>query len=137
MTSLVDENVITGVWCQDKWKGKFSVKWLYVKDVPNTQLRHISTKVETTKSGGNSVIEIKPITNLRDATELKSERNQAGSYKDDPGYQALRIIMECKSSMSIFDDYLHYEKRELGVRIIFVIKIFHLFKILSFTLLTD
>ena len=41
MVSQVDYNSQCNVWAQDKWKGKFSVKWIYVKDVPNSQLRHI------------------------------------------------------------------------------------------------
>ena len=42
MLSSVDySNTGSTVWVQDKFKGQFKVKWIYVKDVPNTQLRHI------------------------------------------------------------------------------------------------
>ena len=40
--------------------GKFNVKWIYVKDVPNSQLRHI--RLENNEN--------KPVTNSRD-TQVK------------------------------------------------------------------
>ena len=75
----VDYSSSAGVWAQDKWKGTFSialiamycyhrlnllslitgqfkVKWIYVKDVPNSQLRHI--RLENNEN--------KPVTNSRD-----------------------------------------------------------------------
>lgn len=39
MISPVDYNASSGIWAQDKWKGQFKVKWIYVKDVPNNELR--------------------------------------------------------------------------------------------------
>ncbi len=35
MISAVDYHAKASVWSQDKWKGQFKVKWIYVKDVPN------------------------------------------------------------------------------------------------------
>jgi hypothetical protein len=35
MTSAVDYNKTSTVWAQDKWKGIFSVKWIFVRDIPN------------------------------------------------------------------------------------------------------
>ena len=32
MKSVVDYNAYAGVWSQDKWKGKFEVKWIFVKE---------------------------------------------------------------------------------------------------------
>merc|ERR1711994_760547 len=52
----VDYSSSAGVWAQDKWKGQFKVKWIYVKDVPNSQLRHI--RLENNEN--------KPVTNSRD-----------------------------------------------------------------------
>jgi hypothetical protein len=53
MQSRVDYNKKTGVWAQDKWRGCFQVKWIYVKDIPNSLLRNI--KLENTDT--------KPVTN--------------------------------------------------------------------------
>eukprot|EP00116_Pleurobrachia_bachei_P004585 sb/3464847/ len=92
MISGVDTNICTGVWSQDKWKGKFDVKWVYVKDVPNNQLRHI--KLENNDN--------KPVTNSRDTQEVPR----------DKGIQLLRILHDYKHSTSIFDDFGHYEKRQ-------------------------
>ena len=92
MISGVDSNICTGVWSQDKWKGKFDVKWIYVKDVPNNQLRHI--KLENNDN--------KPVTNSRDTQEVPR----------DKGMQLMRILHDYKHSTSIFDDFGHYEKRQ-------------------------
>lgn len=56
MISHVDYNASSSVWAQDKWKGQFKVKWVYVKDVPNQQLRNI--RLENNEN--------KPVTNSRD-----------------------------------------------------------------------
>jgi YTH domain-containing family protein len=41
MQTPVDYTTSSSVWAQDKWKGVFKVKWIFVKDIPNGQLRHI------------------------------------------------------------------------------------------------
>ncbi|CAB1341013.1 unnamed protein product, partial [Coregonus sp. 'balchen'] len=64
MRSPVDYNAYAGVWSQDKWKGKFEVKWAFVKDVPNSQLRHI--RLENNDN--------KPVTNSRDTQEVPLEK---------------------------------------------------------------
>lgn len=92
MTSEVDLNVETGIWVQDKWKGRFSVRWIYVKDVPNNTLRHI--RLENNEN--------KPVTNSRDTQEVHP----------DKGKQVLTIIHNYKAQTSIFDDFSHYEKRQ-------------------------
>jgi len=56
MLSPVDYSSTSSVWVQDKFKGQFKVKWVYVKDVPNHQLRHI--RLENNEN--------KPVTNSRD-----------------------------------------------------------------------
>ncbi|KAK1897828.1 YTH domain containing family protein 1 [Dissostichus eleginoides] len=64
MRSPVDYGTSAGVWAQDKWKGKFDVDWLFVKDVPNSQLRHI--RLENNDN--------KPVTNSRDTQEVPLEK---------------------------------------------------------------
>lgn len=92
MMTPVDYNKSAGVWAQDKWKGQFIVKWVYVKDVPNSQLRHI--RLENNEN--------KPVTNSRDTQEVPPEK----------GKQVLRIVHSYKHTTSIFDDFTHYEKRQ-------------------------
>jgi len=92
MKSEVDLNVETGIWVQDKWKGRFDVRWIYVKDVPNNTLRHI--RLENNEN--------KPVTNSRDTQEVHP----------DKGKQVLKIMHNYKAQTSIFDDFSHYEKRQ-------------------------
>lgn len=92
MTSAVDYDSQAGVWAQDKWKGLFHVKWLYVKDVPNQQLRSI--RLENNEN--------KPVTNSRDTQEVPYEK----------GRQVVRIIHDFKHTTSLFDDFSHYEQRQ-------------------------
>ena len=92
MKSEVDFHNATGVWAQDKWKGRFDVKWLYVKDVPNSQLRHI--RLENNEN--------KPVTNSRDTQEIPSEK----------GKQVVKIVHSYNHTTSIFDDFEHYEKKQ-------------------------
>lgn len=92
MITSVDYNSNSSVWSQDKWKGSFKVKWIYVKDVPNTQLRHIRLENNENKS----------VTNSRDAQEVPNSQ----------GIQIMNIIHDYKHTTSIFDDFMHYEKRQ-------------------------
>jgi hypothetical protein len=41
MIGRVDFDKDMDFWQLDKWNGFFPVKWQIIKDVPNTQLRHI------------------------------------------------------------------------------------------------
>jgi len=92
MMSPVDYHSSSSVWAQDKWKGQFEVKWIYVKDVPNSQLRHI--RLENNDN--------KPVTNSRDTQEVPPEK----------GRQVMKIIHHYRHTTSIFDDFTHYEKRQ-------------------------
>ncbi|CAC5418135.1 YTHDF [Mytilus coruscus] len=92
MMTNVEFNTDVGVWAQDKWKGQFEVKWIYVKDVPNGHLRHI--RLENNEN--------KPVTNSRDTQEVPLEK----------GKQVLKILHNYRHSTSIFDDFSHYEKRQ-------------------------
>jgi len=60
MMTRLDYESKSELWTQDKWKGTFEVKWIYVKDVPNIKLRHILL--------ANN--ENKPVTNSRDTQEV-------------------------------------------------------------------
>lgn len=92
MISAVDYNSKSTVWAQDKWKGVFKVKWIYVKDVPNTLLRQI--RLENNED--------KPVTNSRDTQEVPNPQ----------GLKMLEIIHGFKHTTSIFDDFSHYEQRQ-------------------------
>ncbi|BES97374.1 YT521-B-like domain [Nesidiocoris tenuis] len=92
MVSPVDYNASSSVWSQDKWKGQFRVKWIYVKDVPNGQLRQI--RLENNEN--------KPVTNSRDTQEVPF----------DKGLLVLKIIHFYNHTTSIFDDFIHYERRQ-------------------------
>ena len=93
MLSSVDySNTGSTVWVQDKFKGQFKVKWIYVKDVPNTQLRHI--RLENNEN--------KPVTNSRDTQEVPPEK----------GKMVLKILHGFKHTTSLFDDFVHYEKKQ-------------------------
>jgi hypothetical protein len=92
MTSSVDYASSSSVWAQDKWKGQFRVRWVYVKDVPNAQLRHI--RLENNEN--------KPVTNSRDTQEVPFEKGKA----------VIKIMHHFRHTTSIFDDFLHYEKRQ-------------------------
>ena len=92
MTSEVELSTDTGIWTQDKWKGRFDIRWIYVKDVPNNQLRHI--RLENNEN--------KPVTNSRDTQEVPP----------DKGKLVVKIIHAYQHTTSIFDDFEHYEKRQ-------------------------
>lgn len=40
----VDYSRSSTVWASDKWKGVFKVRWIFVRDIPNPNLRHIKLK---------------------------------------------------------------------------------------------
>lgn len=41
MLSTHDQDTMVGIWTERRWKGRFDIRWLYVKDVPMSFLRHI------------------------------------------------------------------------------------------------
>lgn len=92
MMTAVDYDSVSSVWAQDKWKGTFKVKWIYVKDVPNTQLRHIRLENNENKS----------VTHSRDTQEVPNAQ----------GVMVLKILSTYNHTTSIFDDFIHYEKRQ-------------------------
>ncbi|CAF1704301.1 BnaC03g73650D [Brassica napus] len=75
-------------WKQDKWSGQFPVKWHIIKDVPNSQFRHIILENNDNK----------PVTNSRDTQEVSIEM--------------LKIFKNYGAETSILDDFVFYEERE-------------------------
>lgn len=63
MAGSVDFNKSLDVWQQDKWTGRFNVKWHIIKDIPNCQFRHIILANNDNK----------PVTNSRDTQEVGSK----------------------------------------------------------------
>jgi len=41
MLSAHEQDTMAGIWTERKWKGRFDIRWLFVKDVPMTALRDI------------------------------------------------------------------------------------------------
>ncbi|XP_044489531.1 YTH domain-containing protein ECT1-like isoform X2 [Mangifera indica] len=96
MVGPVDFDKNVDYWLQDKWSGQFPVKWHIIKDVPNSQFRHILLKNN----------ENKPATNSRDTQEVEME----------PGMEMLNIFKNYEPYSSILDDFSFYEKRQKAIQ---------------------
>ncbi|KAF8083270.1 hypothetical protein N665_0786s0014 [Sinapis alba] len=92
MIGPVDFEKSVDYWQQDKWCGQFPVKWHIIKDVPNSQFRHIILQNNDNK----------PVTNSRDTQEVKLEQ----------GIEMLKIFKNYDAETSILDDFVFYEERE-------------------------
>ncbi|KAL1921396.1 uncharacterized protein VTP21DRAFT_11112 [Calcarisporiella thermophila] len=92
MITPVDYSTSSNVWAQDKWKGVFKVRWIFVKDIPNAQLRHIRVINNDNK----------PVTNSRDTQEIFAE----------PGCEMLRMFYEYRNRTSILDDFEWYDQKQ-------------------------
>ncbi|MFS7919797.1 putative YTH domain-containing protein [Helianthus anomalus] len=79
-------------WQLDKWSGFFPVKWHIIKDIPNSQLRHIILENNDNR----------PVTYTRDTQEV-------GLHQ---GLEMLDIFKSYPSKTSLLDDLSFYEKRE-------------------------
>ncbi|EGG03122.1 uncharacterized protein MELLADRAFT_38181 [Melampsora larici-populina 98AG31] len=86
MLTAVDYNTSSKVWAQDKWKGIFKVRWVFVKDIPNNALRHIKL---------NNTPENKPVTSSRDTQEVPY----------DKGIEVLSIMSAFQSRTTLLQDY--------------------------------
>lgn len=84
MTSQVDFDAKSELWTQDKWKGKFDLRWIFVKDVPNSKLKHITLPNN----------ENKPVTHSRDAQEIPFEN----------GVEMLNIYRSYKHVSTLLDN---------------------------------
>ncbi|ORX93749.1 YTH-domain-containing protein [Basidiobolus meristosporus CBS 931.73] len=91
MLTPLDYSTNSTVWAQNKWKGIFSLKWIFVKDIPNAHLRHIIVPLNNNK----------PVTNSRDTQELNEEAGQ----------DMLKMFLEYRHKASILDDFEFYEKK--------------------------
>ncbi|KAL4380106.1 hypothetical protein AHAS_Ahas04G0000300 [Arachis hypogaea] len=83
-------------WQQDKWSGQFPVKWHIIKDVPNSQFRHIVLENNDNK----------PVTNSRDTQEVKLQQ----------GIEMLTILKNYETDVSILDDFEFYEDRQKAMQ---------------------
>lgn len=96
MLGPVDFDKSVDYWQQDKWSGQFAVKWHIIKDVPNSQFRHIVLENNDNK----------PVTNSRDTQEVKLEQ----------GIEMLNILKSYETDMSILDDFDFYEERQKAMQ---------------------
>eukprot|EP00727_Mastigamoeba_balamuthi_P010272 m51a1_g5868 hypothetical protein (325) ;mRNA; f:397876-399516 len=93
MASAVDHGRRVECWQQEgKWKGAFSVRWVYIKDVPNSHLRHIRLENNEGKS----------VTNSRDTQEVPYAH----------GLEMAAIFAAFRHRTSIIDDFQFYERRQ-------------------------
>lgn len=60
MVGPVDFENSADYWQQDRWSGQFPVKWLIIKDVPNSRFRHLLLENNDNK----------PVTHSRDSQEV-------------------------------------------------------------------
>ncbi|KAE9599202.1 hypothetical protein Lal_00043968 [Lupinus albus] len=92
MAGPVDYNKDMNFWQQDKWSGSFPVKWHFIKDVQNSNFRHIILENN----------EHKPVTNSRDTQEIM--------YRE--GLEMLKIFKNHTLKTSLLDDFMYYENRQ-------------------------
>ncbi|CAI7877531.1 unnamed protein product, partial [Closterium sp. NIES-54] len=96
MLTPVDFTRSVDYWQQDKWNGHFQVKWHVIKDVPNSQFRHI---IIASNDG-------KPVTNSRDTQEVPLQQGQ----------EMLRLFKGYSSRTSILDDFNFYDSRQRAMQ---------------------
>ncbi|SCV69041.1 BQ2448_2061 [Microbotryum intermedium] len=95
MLTPVDYSTTSNVWASDKWKGVLKVRWIYIKDVPLSALRHIRL---------SNTSENKPVTSSRDTQEVPF----------DAGLEVLRVIATYPSRTTLLQDYGYYEARTVA-----------------------
>lgn len=96
MMGKVDFNKNMDFWQLDKWSGFFPVKWHIVKDVPNSQLRHILLENNDNR----------PVTYTRDTQEVGLKQ----------GLEMLKIFKNYLAKSSLLDDFVFYEDREKALQ---------------------
>ncbi|GAA94099.1 uncharacterized protein L969DRAFT_102407 [Mixia osmundae IAM 14324] len=94
MLTRVDPTVSSSVWAQDKWKGLMRVRWIYVRDIPNSALRHIKL---------TNTAEQKAVTSSRDTQEVPFAQ----------GLEMLDMFATYPSRTSLLQDYSYYEMHQL------------------------
>ncbi|THG16815.1 hypothetical protein TEA_004092 [Camellia sinensis var. sinensis] len=128
MVGPVDFDKSVDYWQQDKWSGQFPVKWHIIRDVPNSQFRHIVLENNDNK----------PVTNSRDTQEVVTEFSGGSiammvveklaadgvhdncvmvmAAKLEQGIEMLKIFNNYESNMSILDDFEFYEDRQKAMQ---------------------
>ncbi|KAI5841345.1 YTH domain-containing protein, partial [Morchella snyderi] len=92
MTSAIEHSVHTGIWSDKRWRGRFTVAWLIVKDIPNTDLRQFRVANNDNK----------PFTNCRDTQEILI----------DPGESVYNLFSRYVSPSSVFQS--SFEEQRCG-----------------------
>ncbi|CAL1385596.1 unnamed protein product [Linum trigynum] len=92
MTGMVDFKKDMDFWQVDKWSGFFPLKWYIIKDIPNSQLRHIVLENNDNR----------PVTFSRDTQEIGLKQ----------GLEMLTIFKTYVPKASLLDDFNFYEDRE-------------------------
>jgi len=92
MMGPVDFGKNMDFWQLDKWNGFFPVKWHIIKDIPNSQLRHIILENNDNRD----------VTYTRDTQEIKLKQ----------GLEMLNIFKSYSEKTSMLDDFNFYENRE-------------------------
>ncbi|KAK3011009.1 hypothetical protein RJ639_011913, partial [Escallonia herrerae] len=96
MIGRVDFDKNMDFWQLDKWSGFFPVKWHILKDIPNTQLRHIILENN----------DCRPVTYTRDTQEIGLKQ----------GLEMLNIFKSYSGKTSILDDFDFYENRDKSLQ---------------------
>lgn len=91
MMTNVAFNTDIGDWDNTRYQGSFAVKWIYLKNVPSSHLRHI--RLENN--------EYKPVTYSRDTQEIPLEK----------GKQVLKIMHNYRHTSSILEDLTQSESK--------------------------
>eukprot|EP00826_Nyctotherus_ovalis_P017716 TRINITY_DN15232_c0_g1_i1.p1 TRINITY_DN15232_c0_g1~~TRINITY_DN15232_c0_g1_i1.p1 ORF type:complete len:313 (+),score=67.92 TRINITY_DN15232_c0_g1_i1:158-1096(+) len=93
MTSKVNFEDKSSHWMQsDKWMGIFKLEWLFIKDIPIREFKHLLVASN----------ENKPVTKMRDAQEVPFEQ----------GVEMLQIFKRYKADCSLLDEFEHYDDDE-------------------------
>jgi len=86
-----------GSWVQDgKWQGSFIVKWIYVKDIPNKDLKDI----QLPNNDG------RPVTFSRDTQEIPFKQ----------GIEMLTRFIKYEPKTNILQDFKYYDDRERDIK---------------------
>ncbi|XP_071142495.1 YTH domain-containing family protein 2-like [Mytilus edulis] len=91
MMTNVDFNADIEDWKNTRYKGMFAVKWIYLKNVPSSHLRHI--RLENNEN--------MPVTCSRDTQEMSLEK----------GKQVLKIMHNYRHTSSILEDVTQSESK--------------------------
>ena len=78
----VDYSRSSTVWASDKWKGVFKVRWIFVRDIPNSSLRHIRLKYARIRHLPNALL-TSPIAIHRSVSQLRTPATRK-SYSQRP-----------------------------------------------------